>query len=639
LPLSVATVDAVELAGGVPVSAVAQEAAEQGLVRRVRYSGRLGWLAVRLAWRASPKLLVGIVVLLAVEAALAPVQLTLSQRVIDRVAELLGAPAHASGSGASLLLWIGLLATVLGVSQLVQPFATTFKGLVGDRLTGYVTGELIRATNRWQGVARFEDPSFADDLQRAREHAARGGIDLVMYGSRAALNLFTSGGLMVLLAGLHPLAPVIVVAATVPAMGMQWRVRDLTGSHIYVQTPEARHLEYARQVLVEAEQAKDVRLFGLGGFFRRRYDRSFDQAVGELGRLRWRMTPPMAAANGLAAAAVGAVFVYAVWGVAHGQGGVGDLVLYGGAATMLNSNLLMIGFDIGFFPLVLSYLPSLFRVFDAGPDLPQRTHCRPLPRAFREGIAFEDVWFTYPGQDRPALAGVSLAMAPGESLALVGHNGSGKTTLVKLLLRLYDPDRGRILLDGHDLRDYDLNALRGELGVIFQDFARYEFTAAENIGLGRLDHIDDLDFLQESAHRSGADDVIAALPEGLATRVGREFGGRELSGGEWQKLALARAFARGGQLLVLDEPTAALDPPTEYAIFQRFAELTRDRMTVLVSHRFSTVRMANRIILLDNGSIREQGSHDELIAAEGEYARLYRVQASQYLDEAGGRRS
>jgi ATP-binding cassette subfamily B protein len=224
-------------------------------------------------------------------------------------------------------------------------------------------------------------------------------------------------------------------------------------------------------------------------------------------------------------------------------------------------------------------------------------------------------------------------MRPGEGLALVGHNGSGKTTIVKLLLRMYDPTAGRILLDGVDLREYDVDDLRKEMSVIFQDFVRYELTAGENIGMGEVEALGNDARLRAAATRGGAAELIEKLPEGLNTVLGREFGGRELSGGEWQKLALARAFVRDAQILVLDEPTAALDVQTEYDVYTRFYDLTRNRATLLISHRFSTVRMADRILYLADGRVQEQGSHMELMAQEGEYARLYNLQASQYLDQ------
>jgi ATP-binding cassette subfamily B protein len=257
---------------------------------------------------------------------------------------------------------------------------------------------------------------------------------------------------------------------------------------------------------------------------------------------------------------------------------------------------------------------------------------RPAPRPIRTGIVFEHVAFSYPGSSEPVLRDVSFAIRPGECVALVGHNGAGKTTIIKLLLRLYDPIAGRILLDGVDLRDYELNELRREMGVIFQDFVRYKFTVGENIGLGRVEQRHDAAQILAAAARGGAAELIDEMPEGLDTQLGTEFGGRELSGGQWQKLALARAFMRDSQLLVLDEPTAALDVQTEYDLYLRFHDLTRDRMTLLISHRFSTVRMADQIVVLQDGHVVETGNHTALMAQAGLYARLYTLQASSYLD-------
>jgi ATP-binding cassette, subfamily B, bacterial len=603
---------------------------------RLCETGQLAGFALRLAWRASAVMLVSLVALLGVQAATTPVQLALSSGLINAAASHLGADTATNGGGLPLWAWIGMLAAALAVGQLIQPLSRTFQSLVGDRLVGHVTGELIRATNRWQGLARFEDPSFADDLERAGSYAARSGLEIVAYGARAVLLLCTAFGLAVMLSGLHLLAPVVVIVAGLPAVARIFEFQMNTGSKIYAQTPDARMLGYFRTVMIDPEPAKDIRLYGLGAYFRRRYDNVFERTVGDLERTRWRLTVPMSATSALAAAATGGVFVYTVWRITTGDATIGDLVLYGGAAAALQNTLAGLGFEIGFLPMVFRFLPSLDRILRAPPDLPLAEVPYAAPRPIRTGIVFENVRFSYPGRTEPVLDGLNLRLLPGESLALVGANGSGKTTIVKLILRLYDPTGGRILLDGRDLRDYDLADLRREMGVLFQDFLHYELTAGENIGFGRLSELGNRELLTSAAERAGATDLLDRLPEGLDTQLGPQFGGRELSGGEWQKLALARAFARDSQLLVLDEPTAALDPQAEYDIFERFADLTRGRMTVLVSHRFSTVRMADRIVVLADGHVREDGSHEELIAAAGEYARLYRLQAAHYLEPDRG---
>jgi len=606
--------------------------------RRLADNARLGRLAVALAWRASPRLIAASLALMVVQALLAPLQLLLTRGVIDRATADLGLVAAPDALAQRLPLgaWITLTATVVALGQLIQPFSATFRSVAGDRLSADVTERLITAANRWHGVGRFEDPSFADDLNRVRGQAGRGGMEVLFYGSRAALAVFTAAALGLTLAGLHPLVPIVLLAATVPVMARQWEFRDRMGSALYVQTPEAQRLMYCKEVLYTPGPAKDVRLYALGPFFARRYDALFDVTMGQLDRMRRRLTLRLSLAGLVSAVAGGAVYLYLVWLVARGERTVGDLALYGGATLLLQARLESIGFEIGFLPMVFRFLPSLQRVLEAPPDLPVPPHPRPMPERLTQGIAFEQVTFAYPGRPEPVLHDLSFSIVPQECVALVGHNGAGKTTIVKLLLRLYDPTEGRILLDGTDLREYDPEALRRRMAVIFQDFVRYELTAGENVGLGHLARLDDREHLLAAARRAGADGVLAQLPSGLDTRLGKEFGGRELSGGEWQKVALARAFARdAAQILVLDEPTAALDVQTEYDVYLRFHELTRGRATLLISHRFSTVRMADRILYLDAGRVQETGNHAELMALDGEYARLYRLQAAQYAEAQG----
>jgi len=603
---------------------------------RLRTTAQLLGLAMRLTWRASPPMVVGILLMLTLQSALSPVQLLLSRLVLDRASLDLGLQTVPDRSAElfPLSAWIAMAAIVIAAGQLMQPFSSTLQSLVGDRLTSYVTGQLISVTNRWQGIARFEDASFADDLQRTQRSASRGGLDLLVYGARAVLSLCTAVWLALVLGRLHPVAPLVVILATLPQMQREWEYKHRTGSHLYAPTPEARRLQYYRDVMVMPEAAKDIRLYGMGAFFRQRYDSVYAPARVAITGIRRRLVPPVAIASALGACAAGAVYVYVVWRVASGQATLGDLALYGGAATMLHGNLLSLGFDLGFMPLPLGFLPSLFRVLEATPDLPVPDQPLVAPRPVKDGLVFDHVTFTYPGTTHPVLRDLSCTLAPCHSVALVGHNGAGKTTIVKLLLRLYDPTSGRITLDGVDLRDYDIADLRREMGVIFQDFVRYELTARENVGVGCVEVIDDRTRLDRAVARAGGTGLMQSLPDGLDTQLGRELGGRELSGGEWQKLALARAFLRDSQILVLDEPTAALDVQTEYDVYTRFHDLTEGKMTLLISHRFSTVRMAHRILYLEGGQVREEGTHAELLARNGEYARLYRLQASQYVDSA-----
>jgi ABC-type multidrug transport system fused ATPase/permease subunit len=584
-----------------------------------------------MVWHVGPGYLLTLVALLVGQSAITPVQLAFTQRGVDDLAVSLHLASTSATVSGRPWLWLVLLALTLAARSLMTPFASLFQTLLGDRVTAEVNAAVLRAGNSWPGIQRFEDPSFADDLHVARTKAARGGLELVSYGAQCGLAAFTAIGIAIVLAGLSPWIPVAILVSQLPGMAMEWRFRDATGSALYMQSPQARRLRYLRGLATDPAVAKDVRLAGAFGFLRQRYLSIWTTTVGEIGGIRRRLATRMVLARLLSSSVLVAVYVDLVHTAIDGRTSIGGLVYFGGAIVLLTQALYLIGFNAAYLPQVFGYLPSLQRILDAGPDLPVAAPPTAMRARATIGVAFEDVYFTYPDARNPVLNGVSFRLEPGASLALIGHNGAGKTTIIKLLLRLYDPDAGRITFDGTDIRDLDIDEFRRRIGVIFQDFGRYELTVGENIGLGDVAQAGDRARILEAAHRGGAADFIEELPDGLDTRLGRSLGGREISGGQWQRIALSRAFMSDSELLVLDEPTAELDPRAEYEVFERFAELTTGRMTVLVSHRFSTVRMADRIVVLEHGRVREEGTHIALMLADGEYARMFEVQASQYL--------
>jgi ATP-binding cassette subfamily B protein len=389
-------------------------------------------------------------------------------------------------------------------------------------------------------------------------------------------------------------------------------------------------LDYLRVVGASKESAKELRLFGLSGFLSGEYARLSNRIYDENVRLARRRLWAGAALSLLSTAGYYGAYAYVIYRTVTGAMTWGTLQFLAGAIAGASTNIQNVFSTFSSIADQSLFLTDLVEFLQIGPRICSKPDALPAPRPIRDGFAFENVTFSYPRSTRRILDSLDFRIEPGERIALIGENGQGKTTLVKLLTRLYDPTGGRILLDGVDLREYSIEDLHSQIGVIFQDFMRYEMTVRENIAVGRIELGQD-GAVHQAALKSRADEVIRKLPKGYEQLLGLRFeGGVDLSGGEWQKIALARAYFRDAQLVILDEPTASLDARSEYEVFQRFAELTEGKIALLISHRFSTVRMADRIVVLENGRIAEQGSHRQLLSQKGQYAAMFELQASSY---------
>jgi ATP-binding cassette subfamily B protein len=476
----------------------------------------------------------------------------------------------------------------------------------------------------------FEDAEFQDQLERARRQTS-GRMALMAQLFSQAQDIVTVASFA---AGLILYAPwliVLLLLALVPAFLGEAHFNAQSYSLDYVRTPERRELDYVRQTAASVETAKEVKIFALDGFLIDRYVRLATDFYAANRRLALRR-----AGWGGLFTAIGTIgyylaYAYIAWRTLAGEFTIGDLTFLAGSFRRLRT--LLEGLLASFSSTASQalYLNDLFSFFEVRPEILSLDNPRPFPQPIRQGFVFKDVGFRYPGAERWAVRYLSFTLHAGEVVALVGENGAGKTTLVKLLTRLYDPDEGRILLDGHDLREYDLDALRGNISVIFQDFVRYNLSAADNIAVGRIEARNDRARIELAASRSQADEVIAKLPAGYEQMIGKRFkNGVELSGGEWQKIAIARAYMREAEVLILDEPTAALDARSEYEVFRRFKELSEGKTAILISHRFSSVRMADRILVLADGKVEAAGTHEELVAQPGRYSELFELQAAGY---------
>lgn len=581
----------------------------------------------RLIWRTSPSMMLGNILVRIVRSALPLLTLYIAKLILDEVVRLMQAPGEKELQ--YLFTLIALEFGIAVVSDLLNRATALLDSLLGDKFANETSVKLMEHAAKLD-LDQFEDSVFYDKLERARRQTLNRTV-LMSQVLAQGQDVVTMAFLAVGLIAFNPWLILLLIVAVIPAFLGESHFNERSYSLVHGWTPERRELDYLRMTGASDETAKEVKIFGLSGFLTNRFKELSERFYTENRKLALKR-----AGWGTLFAALGTVgyygaYVFIVYLTVSGQLSIGDLTFLAGSFARLRGLLESILNRFSSVAEGALYLQDFFDFFHLQPRIVRTRQPLPFPKPIQQGFTFENVGFKYHNSEKWALRNLNFTLQAGEKLALVGENGAGKTTLVKLLARLYDPSEGRILLDGQDLRDYDPEDLRREIGVIFQDFVRFQMTAGTNIAVGRIEEQHNRPRIETSASKSLADTVIAKLPDQYEQVIGRRFAkGVDLSGGEWQKIALGRAYMRDAQLLILDEPTAALDARAEHEVFQRFAELTKGKTAVLISHRFSTVRMADRILVVEGGHLLELGTHQELLAQNGRYAELFRLQAAGY---------
>lgn len=579
---------------------------------------------------------IAIVLLRVVRASVPLALLWVGKLIIDGVVAAIAAhSSRAAIDWRSLAFLVGLELAIAVVGEGLARGSSLLESLLGDLFANRISERML-AHAAVLDLEQFEDSETYDRLERARRQTV-GRIGLLAIVLNSAQELATLVTLAAVLLLYVPWLLLLLAVSVIPSFLGEARFAHLGYSLLYQWTPERRTLDYLRYVGASDVSIKEVKLFGLSDFLRKRYAR----LAADFYDANKRLSIRRATASTLLSI-IGTVGYYAAYGIIvyltvvryespAGVFTIGVLTFLAGSFRQSRDLIQRILLSLAQIYEQSLYVSDLFAFFEIKPRITSKPNALPLPRPILDTIVFENVGFRYPGAETWAVRGLSFVLRPRESVALVGENGAGKTTLVKLLARLYDPTEGRILLDGVDLREYDLADIHANIGVIFQDFVRYDFLLRENIGVGQVENVTDHARVQEAAERGLADSVAARLDAGYEQQLGRRFdGGVQLSGGEWQKVALARAYMRDAAVLILDEPTAALDARAEYEVFLRFTALAAGRIAVIISHRFSTVRMARRILVLRDGKLIEQGTHADLVDAGGLYAELFNLQAAGY---------
>lgn len=576
-------------------------------------------------WRTNPWLAGGSVLLRLFKAILPTAMLYVGKLIVDEVLAVL------AGNGDIDFLWkmVGLELIIALLSNLLMRAIQLMDALLGDLVAIHTSVELMDHAAQLD-LFHFEDADFYDKLERARRQT-RGRATLLAQVLGQLQDVVSISALAVGVLAFSPWLIVLVAVAVIPGFVQENYFNQQSYSLTRSWTPERRELDYLRYIGASDTTAKEIKIFGLSGFITQRFEELSYKYYAANRLLSIRRASWGVLFASLSALAYYGAYVYIIWQTIGAFITVGTLTFLAGAFKGIQSSLQ--GFLSRFSSITNEalYLQDLYDFLALKPNIYSRPGAIPFPKKVQQGWEFREVSFRYPNAEVDAISELSFFLPAGRKLALVGENGAGKTTLIKLLTRLYEPTSGAILLDGVDLREYDLSSLRDRVGVIFQDFFRYQISAAENIAIGRIEERANRALIEDSAAKSLANEVIKGLPKGYEQLLGKRFSeGLDLSGGQWQKIALARAYMRDAQLLVLDEPTSALDARAEYEVFQRFSELIKDKTAVLISHRFSTVRMADIILFMEHGRLLEMGSHADLLAVGGRYAELFKLQAQGY---------
>ncbi|HEV2715037.1 MAG TPA: ABC transporter ATP-binding protein [Terriglobales bacterium] len=581
---------------------------------------------LRIVWQSGPLVVTLGLVLRFLASFIPVVALWITKLIIDSIVRAVTTHRPVDGS----LWWLVAAEFALAIfGSILGRTIDYLDALLADNYTRYVSIQVMKHAASLDLLA-YENPIFYDRLERARVQATD-RLGMIQSMGRLIQQVITAASLSVSILLFSPWLLLLLIAGILPAFLGESHFAFVGYALNLRQTPIRRQLDYLRVLGGSREAAKELKLFGLKDFLVERFSKLSDQIYGENVSLARRRLIAGSFLSMVGTAGYYSAYVYVIWRTVIGSLSIGTLTFLTGAIVQASSNIQQVFSTLSSIADQALFLTDLLAFFDMQPSIRSKPNALPVPSRMMTGFEFRNVSFRYPGTSRLILRDLNFHLRPGERVALVGENGEGKTTLVKLMTRLYDPVRGQVLLDGVDLREYNLEDLYRKIGVIFQDFMRYEMTARENIAIGQIEERGDLRRLQLAATKSMADEVIGRLPRQYEQMLGRRFEeGVDLSGGEWQKVALARAYLRDAQVLILDEPTAALDARSEYEVFHRFAELTAGKTALFISHRFSTVRMADRIVVLEDGRIAEDGNHAELANLGGRYAEMFEMQAASY---------
>ncbi|MDJ0798457.1 MAG: ABC transporter ATP-binding protein [Calothrix sp. MO_167.B12] len=585
--------------------------------------------ALRLVWQSSPGWTMARIILLTIQGILPVISIYLTKLIIDQVAANL-TNADKAAAFYQVLFLIAIAGSITVINALCNSLTELVTTAHSQRVTDYMQG-IINAKSVAADLEYYENARYYDALQRAQQEAPYRPPQILNRLAQAGQNAVSLVAMIGLLLSLHWGIIGILFVGALPAMVVRVKFSRIMYDWQRKWTPPQRQAMYLGWMLTSDQFAKEIRLFDLGGLFSQWYLRIRRQIYKESLAIFTKRSLANFAAEATAGILIFGVYAFIVYQAIHGILRLGDLVLYHQALQRGQNNIKGLLTSASSLYEDNLFLANLYEFLDLQPKLVDPSNPVPVPKPIDRGIVFDRVSFQYSTTTRQALKDINLKIKPGEVVALVGENGSGKTTLIKLLCRLYDPTAGKIAIDGIDLRNFKIAELRREISVIFQDYAKYNFTAQENIWLGNTELAPEAEAIFSAARSSGADEVISKLPQGYQTVLGKLFDqGEELSIGQWQKIALARAFLRHSQVIVLDEPTSAMDPKAEYEVFEQFRQLIKHQAAILISHRLSTVKMADRIYVMDNGSITESGSHDELMQLGGLYANLFETQAQNY---------